>query len=204
MRPRRRCPAGRRVPWPSRASRPDTGAPVRSRSQDGPPGIYGSFSGTCHDLRPATSERPLWPSLDWRRATCGRTLCVSRGLCRAHILAAAADRSANCDDSTGRWPADIAFPGSAGRCRPSRPRNETQPTYRRNENTSKSVNASVKTTHEGIGAINAAQGAVQMDEPERPDRDAATMTREIIFLVALGVLAIGVTLTFAMAGFEIF
>jgi hypothetical protein len=54
------------------------------------------------------------------------------------------------------------------------------------------------------GAIDAVQGAVQMDEPERPDRDAATMTREIIFLVALGVLAIGVTLTFAMAGFEIF
>jgi hypothetical protein len=66
------------------------------------------------------------------------------------------------------------------------------------------VNAFVKTTHEEIGAINAAQGAVQMDEPERPDRDAATVTREIIFLVALGVLAIAVTLTFAMAGFEIF
>jgi hypothetical protein len=43
-----------------------------------------------------------------------------------------------------------------------------------------------------------------MDEPERPDRDAATLRREIIFLVALGVLAIAVTLTFAMAGFEIF
>jgi hypothetical protein len=33
----------------------------------------------------------------------------------------------------------------------------------------------VKTTHEGIGAIN----AVQMDEPERPDRDAATLRREM-------------------------
>jgi hypothetical protein len=43
-----------------------------------------------------------------------------------------------------------------------------------------------------------------MDEPEQPDRDAATVRREIICLVALGVLAIGVTLTFAMAGFEIF
>jgi len=43
-----------------------------------------------------------------------------------------------------------------------------------------------------------------MDEPERPDRDAATVSREIIWLVALGALAIAVTLTFAMAGFEIF
>jgi|SRR5580704_6863053 hypothetical protein len=108
-----------------------------------------------------------------------------------------------CDDSTRRWPAGIAFPGSSGANKAAREMT-ARPTYRRNENTSKSVNAFAKTTHEGIGAINAAQGAVQMDEPERPDRDAATVTREIIFLVALGVLAIGVTLTFAMAGFEIF
>jgi hypothetical protein len=46
------------------------------------------------------------------------------------------------------------------------------------------------------GAINAVQGAVQMDEPERPDRDAVTARLETILLVALGVIAIAVTLTF--------
>jgi hypothetical protein len=45
---------------------------------------------------------------------------------------------------------------------------------------------------------------VQMDEPQRPDRDTATVRLEMICLVALGMIAIAVTLTFAMAGFEIF
>ena len=35
-----------------------------------------------------------------------------------------------------------------------------------------------------------------VDEPERPNRDAVTARLEIILLVALGVIAIAVTLTF--------
>jgi hypothetical protein len=87
---RRRCPVrrNRRVLCPSLALRPGTCDFVRALFRDWPPGIYGSSRGSCRDLRFATSGWPLGPSPDWRRATCGGLLGVSRGLCITLILAA--------------------------------------------------------------------------------------------------------------------
>jgi hypothetical protein len=87
---RRRCLVRRyrRLLWPALASRRDTCAAVREPSRDWLPGRHGSPGGTCQDLPIATSDWPLRPSHDWRRATCGGPLGVSQGLCTALILAA--------------------------------------------------------------------------------------------------------------------